>query len=240
MKSLFIFLTLIVSSSMSGQPSFPFIEISEVSKTIIKEVRYATPYNFVGEVIEGYHSSKCYLTPSAAEALAKVQNQLEKQSYALKIFDCFRPQRAVDHFVKWAKSARRDQTKHLYFPRVPSDELFDRGYIAHKSGHSRGSTVDLTIVKLPYSPPTNYSHNCLDPDSHKLRGSELNMGTGFDCFDEMSHTQSNEHPLDVIENRRLLLKVMEAQGFVNYSKEWWHFTYKPEDHPDTYFDFPIE
>lgn len=236
----FIFIIFIATSSSSAQSSSPFIEINEVSKSIIKEIRYASTHNFVGEEVDGYSEPKCFLTAPAAEALGRVQAKLKNRSISLKIFDCYRPQRAVDHFVRWAGSNKTDSTKEIYFPRVPSEELFNRGYIAERSGHSRGSTIDLTIVKLPYQSPENYTHSCLDPRGYLYRGSELNMGTAYDCFDETSSTHSQEFEKEVIENRMLLLKVMEEEGFVNYSKEWWHFTFKPESYPDTYFDIIIE
>ncbi|GAB5409435.1 MAG: M15 family metallopeptidase [Balneolaceae bacterium] len=235
-----ILIVLVLSISAGAQSSFPFIEINEVSETIIKEIRYATIHNFVGEKVDGYLKPKCYLTAAAAEALSRVQTKLEDRSISLKVFDCYRPQRAVDNFVRWAESNKKDRTKTIYFPRVPSEELFDLGYIAERSGHSRGSTVDLTIVKLPYQPPENYAYNCLDPEGFVYRGSELNMGTAYDCFDEKSHTFNPLISEDVLENRRILVRAMEEEGFVNYSKEWWHFTFKPESYPDTYFDVPIE
>ncbi|MEQ9310120.1 MAG: M15 family metallopeptidase [Balneolaceae bacterium] len=235
-----IIIFIAISISVKAQSIFPFVEINKVSESIIKEIRYATKYNFVGEKIDGYTEPKCYLTSSAAEALSRVQAKLANKSMALKIFDCYRPQRAVNNFVSWAKSVETNATKDIYFPRVPSDELFEKGYIAERSGHSRGSTVDLTIVKLPYEPPVNYIYNCLEPEGYIYRGSELNMGTAYDCFDEKSNTHNQELEKEIIENRMMLLKIMEEEGFANYSKEWWHFTFKPETYPDTYFDLPIE
>lgn len=239
-KALSTLFILLCSTSLYSQTSFPFLEISEASESIIKEIRYASEKNFVGGKIDGYESPKCYLTKTAAHALANVQSKLEKESLSLKVFDCYRPQQAVDHFVRWARSELRDSTKQIYFPNVPGNELFEQGYIAERSGHSRGSTVDLTIVKLPYQPPSNFAYNCLDKNGYKFRGSEWNMGTAFDCFDGLSHTLNEELNEEIQENRRLLVKAMEEEGFVNYSKEWWHFTYKPEEFPDTYFDVLID
>lgn len=224
----------------SGQTSFPLVEISEVAPTMIKEIRYAGPHNFVGEQVDGYGAPKCYLTESAAVALAAVQEKLLAKSLSLKVFDCYRPQQAVDHFVRWAAGEGASKTKEFYFPNVPADSLFAFGYIAERSGHSRGSTVDLTIVRLPYVAPTNFEYSCLDENGYQFRGSELNMGTSYDCFDERSHTFSSLMPHSILANRRLLLEAMQAEGFVNYSKEWWHFSYNPEEFPDTYFDVPIE
>lgn len=237
LKAILIILT---GGATLAQSSFPFIEISEASSSIIKEIRYAGSHNFVGSVVDGYAQPKCYLTKDAADALARVQERLAEQSYSLKIFDCYRPQQAVDHFVKWAKSEEVDRTKSIYFPRVNGGALFEEGYIAERSGHSRGSTVDLTIVRLPYVPPSEFTYDCTLEDGHQYRGSELDMGTAFDCFDEKSHTFSELVNEEIIANRTLLVKVMEEEGFVNYSKEWWHFTFKPEEFPDTYFDLIID
>lgn len=238
-KALFTLFIFLCSNAVFSQSTFPFVEIHELSQNIIKEIRYATDKNFVGQKIDGYEAPNCYLSKKAAEALSRIQSKLEESSYSLKIFDCYRPQQAVDHFVRWAQSEGRDSTKWIYFPNVPAEELFEQGYIAERSGHSRGSTIDLTIVKLPYQAPEDFEYNCLDPEGYKLRGSELNMGTAYDCFDERSHTFNPETDEEILENRRMLVKVMEEEGFVNYSKEWWHFTYKPEEFPETYFNLSV-
>ena len=239
-KTLFTLFLFLSSSTGFSQSTFPLIEINDLSQTVIKEIRYASNENFVGDKVDGYESPKCYLTETAAQALAKVQAKLEKESLSLKVFDCYRPQQAVDHFVRWAESESRDSTKHMYFPHIPGSKLFELGYIAEKSGHSRGSTVDLTIVKLPYKQPVKFQYSCVNPNGYKFRGSELDMGTAYDCFDELSHTYNDGINKEVLKNRTLLVKVMEEEGFVNYSKEWWHFTHKPEEYPDTYFNFIIE
>ncbi len=238
--AVFILFIYLLGNSVFAQTSFPFIEIHETSETIIKEIRYAGADNFLGKKVDGYLEPKCYLTSTAAKALSRVQEKLLASSYSLKVFDCYRPQKAVDHFVRWAQNEERDSTKYIYFPNILGEELFEQGYIAGRSGHSRGSTIDLTIVQLPDKAPTQFTYDCTDPEGYLLRGSELNMGTAFDCFDEKSHTSSPSISKEVLRNRMLLVKTMEEEGFVNYSKEWWHFTYKPEDYPDTYFSFPIE
>ncbi|MBO6792551.1 MAG: M15 family metallopeptidase [Balneolaceae bacterium] len=240
-KSLILILVFILGIGIFSENSeFPLVDINEVSPSVIKEIRYEANHNFVGQQVDGYNAPKCYLTESAANALARVQASLLKQSLSLKVFDCYRPQQAVDHFVRWASGNEPDQTKAIYFPNIPADSLFELGYIAKRSGHSRGSTVDLAIVQLPYQPPSEFEYNCLDEDGYKYRGSELNMGTAYDCFDVRSHTRSNLLPDSILSNRMILLEAMEAEGFVNYSQEWWHFTFKPEEFLNTYFDVPIE
>ena len=243
MRSLLVLcfcLLILVPGKLFGQSDFPLIEISDVSPSMIQEIRYAGNHNFVGQQVDGYNSPKCYVTESAANALARVQTALLERSLSLKVFDCYRPQQAVDHFVRWASGNEPDQTKAIYFPNIPADSLFELGYIAKRSGHSRGSTVDLTIVRLPYQPPAEFNYSCLDEGGFKHRGSEINMGSAYDCFDVRSHTTSELMPDSILSNRNLLREVMEAEGFVNYSKEWWHYTFKPEEFPETYFDVSID
>lgn len=239
-KTIFFALILCFGDILFAQEDSPFVDVKNISEAIITEIRYASSFNFVGVKVDGYEAPKCLLTVSAAEALGRVQAKLEKESFSLKIFDCYRPQQAVNHFVRWAGSDKTHSTKPIYFPRVPGNKLFELGYIAERSGHSRGSTVDLTIVRLPYQKPERFNYVCIDPEGYKFRGSELNMGTAYDCFDELSHTMSADVEEEVLKNRTMLVKAMEEEGFVNYSKEWWHFTFKPEEFPDTYFNLSIE
>lgn len=178
-------------------------------------MRYAGHNNFVGTAIDGYHASICYLSRPSADALKKVQEDLLKKGMRLKVFDCYRPQHAVNHFVRWAKELNDTTMKSRYYPHVQKRDLFREGYIAAKSGHSRGSTIDLTIEGL-------------------------DMGSPFDFFDPLSHTMSSKVTKKQHQNRMYLKKVMEAHGFKNYSAEWWHYTLKNEPFFNTYFDFAIE
>jgi D-alanyl-D-alanine dipeptidase len=188
---------------------------------------------------------KCLLTRQAAESLAKVQKELTPFSLSMKIYDCYRPQRAVNHFVRWAKEIDNTKTKKEFYPTVDKRNLFKDGYIDSKSGHSRGSTVDLTIVAVPIPKQQNYIprqklSECYLPLPKRFRDNSIDMGTGFDCFHELSHT-ANKNIGHQQKNNRLLLKaLMEKHGFRNYDKEWWHYTLKNEPYPDTYFDFVIE
>jgi len=177
-------------------------------------MRYTGTDNFIGTPVDGYAEPLCYLTNEAAVALKKVQQTLQNEGLSLRLFDCYRPQRAVDHFVRWAKDLNDTRMKSSYYPGVAKKDLFKDGYIAAKSGHSRGSTVDLTI-------------------------DGLDMGTPFDFFDPRSHTQSSAVTTEQHENRMRLKKVMEANGFQNYAEEWWHYTLKDEPYKATYFDFPL-
>jgi D-alanyl-D-alanine dipeptidase len=187
---------------------------------IVLDVRYFGADNFVGAPVEGYEAPKATLSRPAADALRRVQASLRERGFGLKVFDAYRPQTAVDHFVRWAADHADNRTKAEYYPDVPKSELFARDYIAKKSGHSRGSTVDLTIVRLE-------------------DGAELDMGTLFDYFGPES---AGDYPhLTELQraNRRLLADVMQAHGFVPYEAEWWHFTLRNEPYPETYFSFPV-
>ncbi|WP_409473305.1 M15 family metallopeptidase [Streptomyces sp. HC307] len=228
------------------EPKAPhgFVALRTMDRTIIQEMRYFTPHNFVGERIDGYRQPLCILTRPAAEALHEAQATLLRQGYTLKVYDCYRPQRAVNHFVRWAKDLDDQAMKNEFYPNVDKTRLFADGYIAEKSGHSRGSTVDLTIVQLPARPTRPYVPGeplvpCYAPQSERFPDNTVDMGTGFDCFDTLSHTLDPRIQGEQRANRLLLKNVLEDLGFVNLAEEWWHYTYKPEPYPDTYFDFPV-
>ncbi|NGO09582.1 M15 family metallopeptidase [Streptomyces sp. HC44] len=221
-----------------------FVALRSVDRTILQEIRYFTPHNFVGERIDGYRQSLCILTKPAAEALHKAQTRLLRQGYSLKVYDCYRPQRAVDHFVRWAENLDDETMKGEFYPQVDKTRLFEDGYIAEKSGHSRGSTMDLTLVRLPAKPTRPYVPGeplvpCYAPQAERFPDNSVDMGTGFDCFDTLSHTLDPRIQGQQRANRLLLKDTLEDLGFVNLPEEWWHFTYKPELYPDTYFDFPV-
>lgn len=196
------------------------VDLARVDPTIETEIRYAGSRNFVGAPIDGYGAPRCWLTHAAARALASVQSDLRTEGLALRVFDCYRPQRAVDHFVRWASDPDARGTKASYYPNVAKEALFAEGYIAERSGHSRGSTVDLTLVR-------------------KRDGAPLDMGSPWDFFDPISHTES---PLVTPEQRsyRMRLRsVMQRHGFENFAKEWWHYTLRREPFPTRYRDVPI-
>ena len=222
-----------------------FVDIKTVIPDIQLDIRYSGYHNFLGEKVEGYNAAKCILTREAAEALSGVQKELNQFSLSLKIYDCYRPQRAVNHFVRWAKEIDNTKTKKEFYPGVDKRNLFSEGYIDSKSGHSRGSTVDLTIVPIPvpeqqeYTPGQRLSE-CYLPASARFRDNSIDMGTGFDCFDELSHTATSDIGHKQKINRFLLKTLMDKYGFRNFDKEWWHYTLKNEPYPNTYFDFPIE
>ncbi|MFG2630642.1 M15 family metallopeptidase [Streptomyces sp. NPDC048473] len=228
------------------EPKAPeeFVALRSVDPTIIQEMRYPTAHNFMGVPVDGYRQPLCILTRPAARALHRTQTLLLKQGYSLKVYDCYRPQRAVDHFVRWAKDLDDETMKGEFYPRVDKTRLFADGYIAEKSGHSRGSTVDLTLVKLPAAPtgpylPGQKAVPCYAPEADRFPDNSVDMGTGFDCFDTLSHTDDPRIQGTQRANRQFLKKTLTDAGFVNLAEEWWHYTFKPELFPDTYFDFPV-
>ena len=207
-----------------------FVLITDAIPDAILEIRYYSTFNFVGERIDAYEAPVAYLTEApvayltkeAAEALKNVSDDLMAQGYRIKIYDAYRPQTAVDHFKARAEDLEATEMKPYFYPEVDKSELFDKGYIAAKSGHSRGSTVDLTIVDM-------------------LTGREVDMGGGFDYFGELSHPDYTATlTQEQIDNRMILREAMVNNGFRPLPEEWWHFTLENEPYPDTYFDFPVD
>ncbi len=203
-------------------PDIPsgFVKLSEFAPEILQEIRYYSDYNFVGERVDGYEAPEAILTFEAAQALKAVNDELMKEGYKLKIYDAYRPQRAVNHFVKWAKDLKDTKMKKYFYPELKKSVLFKQGYIARKSGHSRGSTVDLTLFDINAS-------------------KDLDMGGTFDYFGKRSHFDFKKITKEQYANRRLLREIMTKHGFRPISTEWWHFTLNNEPYPKTYFDFAI-
>ncbi len=231
LKSLLVATTLVCLTATGGTAEplparLPeaFVYCEALVPGIGSDLRYATAHNFVGAPIDGYRRPRCILTRQAALALKEVQEELRPFGLGLKVFDAYRPQRAVDHFVRWANKLGDTRTKAEFYPGVDKGKLFQEDYIAARSGHSRGSTVDLTIVSLV----------------GEAAGGELEMGTGFDFFGPESWPEQRAMTAQQRANRLLLQVVMKKHGFRPYAKEWWHFTLEGEPFPTTYFDFPVE
>ena len=205
------------------EPEMPsdFVILAEAVPDIIQEIRYYSTYNFVGARVDGYEAPVAIMTRKAAEALKKVSDDVIAQGYCLKVFDAYRPQRAVAHFVRWAKDLEDVRMKPSFYPDVDKSLLFELGYIAEFSGHSRGSTVDLTLVEI-------------------ATGKEVDMGGPFDWFGELSHPDYQNITDAQKVNRTILREAMLRHGFKPLDSEWWHFTLAEEPYPDTYFDFPIK
>jgi D-alanyl-D-alanine dipeptidase len=197
-----------------------FVLLSDYVPSIIQEIRYFSTYNFVGDRIDGYEEPVAILTKEAARALKSVSNEMNAQGFRLKIFDTYRPVKAVKHFILWGIEDQDLRMKPFFYPDLEKQELFAHGYIAKQSSHSRGSTVDLTLLDMN-------------------TGMEVDMGSPFDLFSERSHPDSREVTEEQYENRMLLQKAMIRSGFQPIDCEWWHFTLEDEPFPDTYFTFPV-
>ncbi|MGC9671356.1 M15 family metallopeptidase [Planosporangium sp. 12N6] len=227
-----------------GRAPAGFVSLSDVDRTILQDIRYDTHHNFVGRPIVGYHEPLCILTRQAAQALRRVQAAARAEGYSLKVYDCYRPQRAVDDFVRWAQRLDDQRMKTEFYPQVDKTVLFDDGYIASRSGHSRGSTMDLTLVALPARAQRPYVPGeplvaCTEPQARRFPDNTVDMGTGYDCFDPLAHTLDPRVTGPAMDNRLLLKRLMEEAGFANYANEWWHYTLANEPYSDTYFDFPV-
>ena len=197
-----------------------FVLLTDVIPDAILEIRYYSTYNFVGERIDGYEEPCALLTREAAQALKAVSDALLEKGYRLKIFDAYRPRMAVEHFVRWAQDPEDTRMQEYFYPELRKDRLFPEGYIATRSGHSRGSTVDLTLVDM-------------------ATGREVDMGGPFDFFGEKSHGDYENLTAEQKTNRQLLKDAMTAHGFRALATEWWHFTLEEEPYPDLYFTFPV-
>ena len=211
---------------LSAFPAFSeipagFVNVSDVIPSAIIELRYYSEYNFVGTRIDGYESPIAILTTEAANALQAVNDELSVMGYTLKIYDAYRPQSAVNHFVRWAKDLRDTRMKKDFYPETKKSLLFKQGYIARKSGHSRGSTIDLTLYDVNAS-------------------SDVDMGGTFDYFGQRSHYDYRNITPEQRANRKLLRDVMTRHGFRGISTEWWHFTLNNEPYPKQYFSFPVK
>jgi zinc D-Ala-D-Ala dipeptidase len=196
------------------------IDAATVVPGLVADIRYAGSHNFVGRPIDGYRAPRCLLTVPAANALTEVARDLAPRGLIVKVFDCYRPARAVADFVRWARDPRDQAAKAEFYPAVDKRTLFRDGYIASHSGHSRGSTLDLTLTRA--------------------NGDELDMGTPFDFFSPKSWSADSSITADQHANRMLLKAAMQRRGFRAYAKEWWHFTLGNEPFPDTYFDVPVQ
>lgn len=197
-----------------------FVLLSDYVPGIVQEIRYFSTFNFVGDRIDGYEEPCALITKQAARALKTVSNEANVMGYRLKIFDAYRPAQAVKHFVMWGIEDLDQRMKPFFYPELEKQELFSQGYIASKSSHSRGSTVDLTLLDMK-------------------TGQEIDMGSSFDFFSEVSHPDYQGITKQQYENRMRLRDLMLRNGFEPIDCEWWHFTLKDEPYPETYFSFPV-
>jgi len=209
--------------SVQEQPHPHFVDLTKLDDSVVIDMRYAGDNNFVGELIKGHSRPRCLLTDPAARALAGVQQQLRTRGISLVIYDSYRPQRDVDRFVRLADDWSDTRSKPQHYPNIKKSQLFEFGYIAERSSHTRGSTVDVALIKRVAS------------EGWTL----INMGTDYDLFDPSSPIESEAANADQQQNRRLLRDAMEAGGFDNFLKEWWHYTLHKEPYPNDYWDVMI-
>lgn len=201
-----------------------FVVLQNKIEHLTIDLRYYSINNFIGDTVDGYQSNLCYITRKAARALKKVEKELNQKGLGLKIFDAYRPQKAVNHFVRWAEDLSDTVKKTQFYPTIAKSRLFEEGYISARSGHSRGSTIDLTIIYL---------------QGDRI-GTELDMGTPWDFFSPLSWPSNQSFKTNQRQNRMLLQQIMIKHGFIPLKEEWWHFTLENEPYPDTYFDFDIK
>jgi D-alanyl-D-alanine dipeptidase len=221
MKTKLFFISFLLTNILQAQLAEGFVYVKEKIPEIKTELRYFTSNNFVGQKINGYNKDVCILSRQATNALKKVQDELKSFNLSLKIYDAYRPQRAVNHFMKWAKDLNDTINKRQYYPEVDKKDLFKDQYIASKSRHSSGSTLDVTLVDLE-------------------TGEELDMGTPYDYFGPQSWIHFMRLTTQQKANRMLLQSVMTKHGFRPYPWEWWHFTLRGEPFKDLHYDFPVE
>jgi zinc D-Ala-D-Ala dipeptidase len=247
-KKAYTFFVIVTGASVcfaQARPSLPdgFVYLRTIDPTILQDMRYATPKNFTAAIVPGYQAGECVLLRGAAEALKQVQQDLRAQNLTLKVYDCYRPVRAVKSFVFWAEHPIGDGDPNHY-PREQRDQLLKQGYIAAQSGHSKGTAVDLTIVPLPVSEveaqaAVQRTSDCIAPKEKREPDNSVDMGTGFDCFDKRSSTNSPEINPNQSAMRRILVDAMTSRGFQNYKREWWHFSFNGSATKNKAYDFVI-
>jgi D-alanyl-D-alanine dipeptidase len=243
-KAIVIALVVVASSSPAGAQALPggFAFLRDIDPTIIQDIRYAGPNNFVGRPLAGYNAAECVVKRDVGVALKRTQQELAPQKLSLKMLDCYRPARAVHHMVVWAQNGQETPAERRYNPAFSKKDLFRLGYIAEHSGHSTGAAVDLTLVDLKadnsasFDPDKAYA-DCTAPAGARAPEGSVDMGTGYDCSDLKAHTAANSITPSPRRWRDLLVAAMAKQGLVNYAKEWWHFSLPGAGGPA--YDFPI-
>lgn len=218
-----------------------FVRLRDVDPSIRQDIRYATPFNFTGRRVPGYEAPECILLRPVARALARAQARLVRQGYHLKVYDCYRPVRAVRSFIDWARSPEPDFMAPIFSPTIHKSEQFARGFIAKRSRHSLGIAVDVGLVRAdePDLPTPTRAGRCDGPFAARARESSLDFGTAYDCSSPRSATASRRVSTDARANRQRLKRALAAEGFRNYSKEWWHFDYMGTTNPLRWHDFPV-
>jgi D-alanyl-D-alanine dipeptidase len=236
---------LFVLPAQSGgcQEALPtgFVRLREIAPSIRQDIRYAGPFNFTGHVVPGYQRAECIAWDRAAQALAHVQNRLVTEGVELKVYDCYRPLRAVRAFVAWSKSPAGDAMKSIFHPYIDKSKLFELGFISLHSRHSMGIAVDVGLVRTGEDDvfPPKLGGRCDGPFDQRVNESSLDFGTAYDCFSDLSATASPNISATARANRERLRRALEAEGFRNYSREWWHYDFKDSSVPALAHDFPV-
>jgi D-alanyl-D-alanine dipeptidase len=220
-----------------------FVYLRDIDPAIVQDIRYAGSHNFVGRPIRGYLAPECILSEPAAKALEAVQRKLADKNLSLIVWDCYRPKRAVDDFLQWSKDPAHVEMKAEFYPRTDKQKLFALGYLAMRSAHSRGSTVDLGVVPVPFSSaprpdPTQPLKACTSPKGERFEDGTIDFGTGYDCLDPLARTSTAGADDTARHNRQMLKSTMRGAGFRAYAKEWWHFELINEPFHDG-FDFEV-
>ncbi|WGL58993.1 M15 family metallopeptidase [Pigmentibacter sp. JX0631] len=220
-----------------------FVYLKDIDPTIKSDLRYLSTNNFTNQIVPGYKKPAVILTKEAAEALKCAQQKFNKDNYSIVVYDAYRPQTAVNFFMKWSKDLKEQEKKSWFYPRVDKVKVFELGYVASKSGHSRGSTVDISLIKKDKKISKIVPEERKYSDGMKiyyLNDGTEDFGSSFDLFDLASHYENDLISKEQQEKRLYLKNVMDSCGFNNYKEEWWHFTLRNEPFPETYFDFSVE
>jgi D-alanyl-D-alanine dipeptidase len=221
-----------------------FVYLRDMDPTIVQDIRYAGSHNFVGRPIKGYRAAECILSEPAAKALQSVQRKLAEKKLSLVVWDCYRPKQAVDDFFQWSKEPAHSEMKPEFYPRTEKQKLFALGYLARRSAHSRGSTVDVGIVPATFSsaPPPSPSQPlkpCTSPKGERFEDGTIDFGTGYDCLDILASTSNSGAGATAMRNRQMLKSYMQQAGYRPYEREWWHFELVDEPFGRGGFDFEV-
>jgi D-alanyl-D-alanine dipeptidase len=242
----FVLIIMMLAAPASAGSALPkgFVYLRDIDPTIVQDIRYAGSHNFVGRPIRGYLAAECILSAAAANALHAVQKMLADKKLSLIVWDCYRPKRAVGDFLRWSRDPAHTEMKAEFYPRTDKQKLFALGYLATRSAHTRGSTVDLGIVPSDFSlaPPPNPSQPlkaCTSPKGERFEDGTIDFGTGYDCLDVLGSTSNPLAGRTALQNRQMLKSYMQAAGFRSYFREWWHFELIDEPFGRDGFDFEV-
>jgi D-alanyl-D-alanine dipeptidase len=242
----FVLLTTILPAPVLAGSALPrgFVYLRDIDSTIVQDIRYAGSHNFVGRPIRGYLAAECILSSAAANALETVQRMLAEKKLSLIVWDCYRPKRAVEDFLQWCRDPAHSEMKAEFYPRTDKEKLFDLGYLARRSAHSRGSTVDLGIVTIAFSSvpqpvPLQSLKTCTSPKGERFEDGTIDFGTGYDCLDVLANASNSLAGRIALHNRQTLRSYMKAAGFRPYAREWWHFELVNQPFNGDGFDFEV-